>query len=153
MRLLGLDYGTVTVGVAMSDPTYTIAVPVETIRREEEVNLKSTVRRIRALCEENDIHLVVVGLPKNMNGTEGAMAEKARSFAHRLERDLYLVDVVLFDERLSTKQAEQPMLEAGLKDRKKRKETVDQMAASIVLQAFMDAHPDLKDKVWTRSES
>ena len=140
MRILGLDYGSRTVGVAMSDPTGFLASPFETIRRPDEVNLKSTVRRIRAICEEYDIHLIVLGLPLRLDGTAGTSAEKALHFQHRLERDLYLVKVVMEDERLSTWEAEQPMIEAGIHDRRKRKEVVDQLAARIILQQFLDGH-------------
>lgn len=141
MRVLGLDYGSRTVGVAMSDPTGFLASPLETIKREEEVNLKATVRRIRQICEENGIRLIVLGLPLRLDGTEGTSAEKVRAFKHRLERDLYRVSVVLEDERLSTWEAEQPLIEAGMHDRKKRKEVVDQLAARIILQQFLDSHP------------
>lgn len=139
MRMIGLDYGSKTVGVAVSDPTGFLAVPVETIKREEEVNLKQTVRRIRALCEEYDVHTIVLGLPKNMNGTLGERAEKTLAFQKRLQRDLYLVDILLWDERLTTRQAEIPMIEAGMRYAK-RKEVVDQMAAALILQSYLDAH-------------
>ena len=139
MRIIGLDYGSKTVGVAISDPTGFLATPVETIKREEEVNLKQTVRRIRALCEEYDVHTVVLGLPKNMNDTLGERAELTMEFQKRLQRDLYLVEVVLWDERLTTRQAEIPMLEAGMRYQK-RKQVVDQMAAALILQSYLDAH-------------
>ena len=142
MRILGLDYGTRTVGVAMSDPTGFLAAPLETIKRTDEVNLKSTVRRIRAICEENDIHLIVLGLPLRLDGSVGTSAEKALHFQHRLERDIYKVKVVMEDERLSTWEAEQPMIEAGIHDRHKRKEVVDQLAARIILQQFLDEHTE-----------
>ena len=139
MRIIGLDYGSKTVGVAISDPTGFLATPVETIKREEEVNLKQTVRRIRALCEEYDVHTVVLGLPKNMNDTLGERAELTMAFQKRLQRDLYLVEVILWDERLTTRQAEIPMLEAGMRYQK-RKEVVDQMAAALILQSYLDVH-------------
>ena len=139
MRIIGLDYGSKTVGVAISDPTGLLATPVETIKREEEVNLKQTVRRIRALCEEHDVHTIVLGLPKNMNDTLGERAEKTMAFQKRLERDLYQVEILLWDERLTTRQAEIPMLEAGMRYAK-RKEVVDQMAAALILQSYLDAH-------------
>lgn len=137
--MIGLDYGSKTVGVAISDPTGFLATPVETIKREEEVNLKQTVRRIRALCEENDVHTIVLGLPKNMNDTLGERAELTIAFQKRLQRDLYLVEVLLWDERLTTRQAEIPMLEAGMRFNK-RKRVVDQMAAALILQSYLDAH-------------
>lgn len=139
MRIIGLDYGSKTVGVAMSDPSGLLASPIETIKREEEVNLKQTVRRIRALCEENEVHTIILGLPKNMNGSLGERAEKTLAFKKRLERDLYQIEILLWDERLTTRQAEQPMLEMGM-DRKKRKQVVDQLAAVLILQSYLDAH-------------
>lgn len=128
----------------MSDPTEFLASPVETIRRAEETNLKATVRRIRELCDQNDIHLVVLGMPYRMDGTIGSSGEKVLAFKKRLERDLYQVEIVLEDERLSTWEAEQPMIMAGISDRRKRKETVDQMAASIILQAYLDQQREKK---------
>lgn len=139
MRIIGLDYGSRTVGIALSDPTGRLAFPLETVTREEEVNLKATVRRIRALCEEHDVHLVVLGNPIRMDGKSGPVAEKVKAFQKRLERDLYLVDVVLWDERLTTVQAERPLKDAGM-DRIERKKVVDQMAAAIMLQAYLDVH-------------
>lgn len=116
-----------------------MASPVETIKREEEVNLKQTVRRIRALCEENEVRTIVLGLPKNMNGSLGERAEKTLAFQKRLQRDLYQIEILLWDERLTTRQAEQPMIEVGM-DRKKRKQVVDQLAAVLILQSYLDAH-------------
>ena len=106
----------------MSDPTAFLASPVETIRRAEETNLKATVRRIRELCDQKEIHLIVLGMPYHMDGSVGVSGEKVLNFKKRLERDLYQVEVVLQDERLSTWEAEQPMIEAGIRDRRKRKE-------------------------------
>ncbi len=130
----------------MSDPTGFLASPVETIKRAEEANLKATVRRIREICESNEIHQIVLGMPYRMDGTVGTSGEKVLAFKKRLERDLYQVEVVLEDERLSTWEAEQPMIEAGIRDRKKRKETVDQLAASIILQAYLDAERNKKER-------
>ena len=85
MRLIGLDYGSKTVGVAISDPSGILASPVETIWRQEEVNLKQTVRRIRSLCEEYEVHTIILGFPKNMNNTIGERAEKVLGFQRRLD--------------------------------------------------------------------
>ena len=138
MRIIGLDFGSRTTGIAMSDPGETLASPVETVFREEEENLKQTVRRIRQLAEENDVHKIVLGLPKNMNNTLGERAEKTLAFKRRLERDLYRVEILLWDERLSTRMAEKPLLERGL-DRHQRKRVVDQIAAVYILQGYLDA--------------
>ena len=138
MRIIGLDFGSRTTGIAMGDPGETLASPVETVFREEEENLKQTVHRIRQLAEENDVHKIVLGLPKNMNNTLGERAEKTLAFKRRLERDLYRVEILLWDERLSTRMAEKPLLERGL-DRHQRKRVVDQIAAVYILQGYLDA--------------
>ena len=138
MRVIGLDFGSKTTGIAMSDIGGRIATPVETVFREEEVNLKQTVRRIRQLAQENDVHTIVLGLPKNMNNTLGARAEATLNFKMRLERDLYQVEIVLWDERLSTIGAEHPLMEMGM-NREKRKQYIDKMAAAYILQGYLDA--------------
>lgn len=139
MRLIGLDFGSKTTGIAISDASGLIATPLETVFREEEVNLKQTVRRIRQLAEENDVHTIVLGLPKNMNNTLGERAEKTMAFKKRLERDLYQVEIVLWDERLSTVGAEHPLMDMGM-NRAKRKQYIDKMAAAYILQGYLDAH-------------
>lgn len=138
MRYLGLDYGDHSVGIALSDPTGLIASPLETVKRADEAALKQTVRRIRALTEEYDIHTLVLGYPKNMNNTDGIRVEKTLAFKKRLERDLYQVEILLWDERLSTKEAEIPLLMSGM-DRFERKKVVDAMAASLILQGYLDS--------------
>lgn len=137
MRLLGIDYGDHYVGLALSDPTGTIASPHSVLYREDEANLKDTVRKIRALCEEEDIRTIVLGYPLNMNDTVGPRAEKSEAFKRRLERDLYRVEVILWDERLTTKQAEIPLLECHM-NREARKAVVDKMSAALILQSYMD---------------
>ena len=102
MRILGVDYGDHYVGLALSDPTELIASPLTTIYREDEANLKATVRQI------------ILGYPKNMNNTAGPRAEKSEAFKRRLERDLYQVEVLLWDERLSTRAAEIPLMESRM---------------------------------------
>ena len=116
MKILGLDYGSRTTGIAISDETGSIAFPVETVVREEEIALKQTVRRIRQLTDENN----------------------TLAFKKRLERDLYQVEIVLWDERLSTVASERPLLEMGY-DRHRRKKIVDNMAAAYILQGYLDA--------------
>ena len=145
MRVIGLDFGSKTTGIAMSDISGRIATPVETDFREEEVNLKQTVRRIRQLAQENDVHTIVLGFPKNMNNTLGPRAEATLNFKKRLERDLYQVEIVLWDERLSTIGAEHPLMEMGM-NREKRKQYIDKMAAAYILQGYLDAHrPENED--------
>ena len=145
MRVIGLDFGSKTTGIAMSDISGRIATPVETVFREKEVNLKQTVRRIRQLAQENDVHTIVLGFPKNMNNTLGPRAEATLNFKKRLERDLYQVEIVLWDERLSTIGAEHPLMEMGM-NREKRKQYIDKMAAAYILQGYLDAHrPENED--------
>ena len=145
MRVIGLDFGSKTTGIAMSDISGRIATPVETVFREEEVNLKQTVRRIRQLAQENDVHTIVLGFPKNMNNTLGPRAEATLNFKKRLERDLYQVEIVLWDERLSTIGAEHPLMEMGM-NREKRKQYIDKMAAAYILRGYLDAHrPENED--------
>ena len=145
MRVIGLDFGSKTTGIAMSDISGRIATPVETVFREEEVNLKQTVRRIRQLAQENDVHTIVLGFPKNMNNTLGPRAEATLNFKKRLERDLYQVEIVLWDERLSTIGAEHPLMEMGM-NREKRNQYIDKMAAAYILQGYLDAHrPENED--------
>lgn len=139
LRILGLDYGSKTTGIALSDPEGIIASPLETVFREEEIALKQTVRRIRQLTEEYGIHTVVLGYPKNMNNTLGERVEKTLAFKKRLERDLYQVEIVLWDERLSTMGAERPLLDMGM-NRVQRKQHIDSMAAAYILQGYLDAH-------------
>ena len=104
--------------------------------KEEEVNLKQTVRRIRALCEEYDVHTVVLGLPKNMNDTLGERAELTMAFQKRLQRDLYLVEVVLWDERLTTVSAHKILSDNNIRG-KKRKAVVDAVSAVLILEDYM----------------
>lgn len=137
MRILGLDFGEKTIGVAVCDPFGWTAQGVEIIRRKEEDNLVASVARIKELCAEYAIEFIVLGYPKNMNNTEGPRAEKTQKFKKRLERELGL-DVELWDERLSTVGAERSLLEADL-SRGKRKNVIDKMAAVFILQGYLDS--------------
>lgn len=136
-RLLGLDFGSKTVGVAVSDPTGLIASGVEIIRRDREDKLRQTLARIETLIEELGIQRIVLGLPMNMNNTAGDRVEKTLAFKEMLERRTGL-PVDLFDERLTTVEADEIMSEVGVKgvDRKKY---VDKIAAMIILQDYMDS--------------
>lgn len=135
MSILGLDYGSRTVGVAISEGS--IASPLETIWRADENNLKATVSRLKQIVEENGVTLMVLGLPLNMDDSVGERAQRALSFQKRLQRDIPHVPVIMQDERLSTWEAEQPMIEAGVHGRRKRKEKLDQMAACVILQDYL----------------
>lgn len=136
MRIMGLDYGSVTVGVAISDALRLTAQGIEIIRRKEENKLRPTLRRIEELAAEYKVDTIVVGYPKNMNNTEGIRAEKSKEFAKMLHRRLGL-PVVMWDERLTTVAANNAMLEADL-SRKKRYEAVDMVAAVLILQGYLD---------------
>lgn len=114
MRILGLDYGTKTVGVAVSDPLMLTAQGVEIIRRKEENKLRQTLARIEELVGEYDISLIVLGLPKHMNNSEGIRVESTMEFKEKLERRLGL-EVVMWDERLTTVAADRTMMEAGVR--------------------------------------
>lgn len=136
MRILGLDYGEKYVGVAMSDPLGIIGSPLETIYRKEENKLRKTYARIEELIKENGVERIVIGLPKNMNNTEGDSAANCREFASNVERRTGL-PVVLWDERLSTSSARNILMESGVR-REDRKEVIDKIAAGIILQNYLD---------------
>ena len=137
MRILGLDYGSKTVGVSVSDPLGITAQTVETIAREREDKLRRTLARIEALAEEYKIERIVLGYPKNMNNTLGERAARTEEFKAALERRTG-IPVILWDERLSTAAAERVLIERGVR-REHRKETVDQIAAALILQGYLDS--------------
>ena len=136
MRIIGLDYGTKTVGVAVSDALGLTAQGVETITRKEENKLRQTLARIEAIIEEYEVTKIVVGLPKNMNNTLGERAEACKDFADKLERRTGL-PVVMWDERLSTVSAEYVLIESGVR-RENRKAVIDKIAACVILQSYLD---------------
>jgi putative Holliday junction resolvase len=136
MRIMGLDYGTKTVGVAVSDPLGITAQGVETVVRKEENKLRQTLARIEQLIDEYGVEEIVVGLPKNMNNTIGERAQACQEFADKLERRTGL-PVVMWDERLSTVSAEHVLIESGVR-REDRKAVVDKIAAAIILQGYLD---------------
>jgi putative Holliday junction resolvase len=134
---MGLDFGSKTVGVAISDPLGITAQGVEIVRRKSENKLRQTLARIQELVLEYQVTELVLGYPKNMNGTEGPRCEKTKEFKELLEKRTGL-PVTLWDERLTTVAADRAMMEAGL-DHLERKEHVDEIAAILILQGFMDA--------------
>ena len=136
MRIIGLDYGTKTVGVAVSDSLGITAQAVETITRKEENKLRQTLARIEALIDEYNVEEIVVGLPKNMNNTIGERAEACRDFADKLER-LTGLPVIMWDERLTTVSADNVLKECGVR-RENRKAVVDKIAAVFILQGYLD---------------
>ena len=136
MKIMGLDFGSKTVGVAISDSLLVTAQGVEIIRRKEENKLRQTLARIEALIQENEVTEIVLGLPRNMNATEGERVELTMEFQEKLERRAGL-PVHLWDERLTTVAADKAMMEAGIR-RENRKDYVDMIAATLILQGFLD---------------
>ena len=134
MRILALDHGTVRIGVALSDELKMIASPLEFIPAEPFANV---LTRLKALIREKEVELIVIGMPRNMDGSYGPAAEKVREFATAL-KDALAIPLKMWDERLTSTQANRMMAEGGVK-RDKRKEKVDGMAAAIFLQSYLDA--------------
>lgn len=135
MRILGLDLGEKNIGVAVSDQLGWTAQGLESIRSTG--SPEADLDKIKAVVQKYSIEKIVVGLPRNMNGSYGPQADKARKFAALLERELGL-PVETWDERLSTVAAQRLLIEADV-SRKKRRRVVDKMAASIILQGYLDA--------------
>ena len=144
MRIMGLDFGSRTVGVAISDSLLLTAQGVEIIRRKEENKLRQTLARIEELIVENEVDEIVLGLPKNMNDTEGVRVELTKEFKEKLERRIGL-PVYFWDERLTTLAADKAMMEAGIR-RENRKDYVDMIAATLILQGYLDRRNNEKKK-------
>lgn len=137
MKIMGLDYGSVTVGVAISDSMLLTAQPVEVIKRKSENKLRRTLARIEELVAEHGVERIVLGFPKNMNNTEGERVERTREFMDKLVARTGL-EVVLWDERLSTVSAMDVLKEGGVRS-ENRKRYVDKIAASLILQGYLDS--------------
>lgn len=136
MRVIGLDFGTKTVGVALSDETHIIAQPLVTIERKHATKLRQTYAQIERIIDEQDVGIIVLGFPKNMNNTEGERAEATKRFMDDLERRTGL-PVILVDERLTTVEADRILDEIGVAA-SARKAHIDKMAAAIILQNYLD---------------
>lgn len=136
MRIMGLDFGSKTVGVSISDELLLTAQGIEIIRRKEENKLRQTLARIEELIVEYGVEEIVLGLPKNMNNSEGIRVELTNEFKEKLERRTGLM-VHTWDERLTTVAADKAMIEAGIR-REKRKDYVDMIAATFILQGYLD---------------
>ena len=145
MRIMGLDFGSTTVGVAVSDALLVTAQGVEIIRRKQENKLRQTLARIEELIVEYGVEEIVLGLPKNMNGSEGERVEKTKEFREMLERRTGL-SVAVWDERLTTVAADKAMMEAGIR-RENRKEYVDQIAAVFILQGYLDYRKNRENEI------
>ena len=137
MRVLGLDYGSKTVGVAVSDPLGLTAQGVEIIRRKSENKMRQTLARIEELIKEYQVEMIVLGFPKNMNNTIGDRAEKSLAFKEMLEKRTGL-DVVMWDERLTTVEANRTLMEGKVR-REDRSKYVDMLAAVYILQGYLDS--------------
>ena len=144
MRILGLDYGSKTMGVAVSDPLGFTAQGVEIIRRKSENKMRQTLARIEELIAQYQVEEIVLGLPKNMNNTLGDRAEKSLELKETLERRTGL-PVVMWDERLTTVSANRVLMETGVR-RENRKEHVDEIAAVFILQGYLDRRNNEKKK-------
>ena len=138
MRILGLDYGSKTVGVAVSDPLGITAQGVSTIWRKQENKLRQTLAQIGKLVEDYQVERIVLGYPKNMNNTVGERALKSLEFKEMLERRTGL-PVVMWDERLTTVEANRTLMESGVR-RENRKQYLDEVAAIFILQSYLDAY-------------
>ena len=136
MRILGLDFGSKTVGVAVSDELLITAQGVEIVRRKSPAKLRQTLARIEELISQYNVERIVLGYPKNMNNTEGERCEKTKEIKEMLERRTGL-EAVVWDERLTTVAADRSMMETGIR-RENRKEFVDEIAAIFILQGYLD---------------
>ena len=137
MRIMGLDYGSKTVGVAMSDQLGITAQAVETIWRKDENKLRKTCARIEELISEYEVERIVLGLPKHMNNDLGERAQKALAFGEMVKRRTGL-EVVMWDERLTTVEAERTLIENNVR-RENRKQYIDKIAAVFILQGYLDS--------------
>ena len=136
MRCLALDVGDKTIGIAASDLLGLTAQGVTTIRR---TSIKADLQELEKIISEYDAKILVIGLPKNMNGTEGERCEIVRNFAEKVRKKFSEVEQVFWDERLSTVAAEKFLIGAADVSRKKRKKVIDKMAAVYILQGFLDS--------------
>lgn len=133
MRVMGLDVGDKTIGVAISDLMGWTAQGLEVIKR---TNDKKDLKRLEEIIQTHQVESIVVGLPKNMNGTVGPQGEKVQKFTRKIENTLHL-PVELWDERLTTVAAEKLLIGADV-SRGKRKKVIDKMAAALILQGYLD---------------
>ena len=141
VRLLGLDVGTKTIGMALSDVTRSVATPFDTIRRTK---FTADAKTIREVVEKNQVGALVIGFPLNLDGSEGPRAQSTRAFARNLAAHVE-VPMVFWDERLSTAAVERHLIEADA-SRKRRAEVVDRMAAAYILQGALDRLRNLADR-------
>ena len=139
MRILGLDVGQKTIGVALSDPLGFTAQGITTIRREKK---SKDIEEIKKICDEYNVETIVIGLPKNMNNSIGFAGEKIIEFSQLIKQEID-IKIDFWDERLTTVAAHRAMLEADL-SRGKRKKIVDKIAATYILQGYLDSLSNMK---------
>lgn len=135
-RIMGIDYGSKRIGIAVSDPLGFTAQPLEVIAR---TSLVKDVERIRAIVRERDVVRIVLGLPLNMDGTPGMLTDNVNSFADTL-REKIGIPVELYDERMTTMQVDRMLTEEADVSRERRKQVRDKLAASLILQSYLDSH-------------
>lgn len=135
LRIMGLDVGDKTIGIAISDLSETIAQGLTTIKRSS--NTKD-FERIKHIINEYEVGIIIIGLPKNMNGTLGPQGEKVIKFAEQL-KDVLDMPIILWDERLTTVEAQRVLIEKADMSRSKRKEVIDKLAAVLILQNYLDS--------------
>lgn len=135
MRILGLDYGSKTVGVAITDPMGITVQPLKTIVRDRESALRKTLKEIQEIVEDNEVEKIILGLPLNMNDTEGDRAKLTREFAEKLKLRVS-VPIEFEDERLTTMEAAEILDESGVK-RCEQKKVIDQVAAQLILEQYL----------------
>jgi len=140
-RIMGLDYGDVRIGVALSDPSLLIATGLETYTRKTN---KIDIEHLARIIEENAVNKVVFGLPLNMDGSEGVRVVKTKSFAEKLKARAG-VEIDYYDERLSSVDAEAILVDAGVR-RDKRKGVIDKLAATLILQGYLDYERENKNE-------
>lgn len=136
MRVIGLDYGSKTVGVALSDELMLTAQPLTTIHRDRPTKLRQTLAQIEQIIEQYDVDRIVVGWPKKLDNEEGERCEKTKEFGDMLENRTGL-EIIYQDERLTTAQADGVLEQGGIR-KDKRKQHIDKMAASLILQNYLD---------------
>lgn len=137
MRIMGLDYGAKTVGVAISDAMLMTAQPLETVKRERSNKLRQTLARIEQLIDEYEVDKIVLGFPKKLNNEEGDRCERTKEFGDMIERRTGL-EIIYWDERLTTVAADAVLDEGGVR-KENRKEFIDKIAASLILQCYLDS--------------
>lgn len=130
---MGLDVGDKTIGVALSDPMFLLAQPIETIKRKK---VKDDIKRLKELIDENEVNLLVVGLPKNMNNSIGPQSMKVMSFVDLIKKDID-IEITYEDERMTTIQSEAVLIDMKVR-RENRKRYIDKIAAAFILQTYLD---------------